>query len=79
MIDASTLSYSSVLMVSGRIPGTYTCGTIRGTSDQDLSSANFSVQGTMSCIYTILLLIDSIDSCQVGNNLAGNKIIIPLL
>ena len=42
--DASTLSYSSVLMVSGRAPGTYTC-TIRGTSDQVLSSANFTVQG----------------------------------
>ena len=43
-MDASTLSYSSVLVVSGRIPGTYTC-TIRGTSDQDLGSANFIVQG----------------------------------
>ena len=42
--DASTLSYSSVLMVSDRAPGTYTC-TIRGTNDQDLSSANFTVQG----------------------------------
>ena len=56
--DAATFSYTNVLMVSGRAPGTYTC-TIRGTSDQDLSSANFSIQGTMSCIYTILLLIDS--------------------
>ena len=46
--DASTLSYSSVLMVSGRAPGTYTC-TIRGTNNQDLSSANFTVQG-MSAI-----------------------------
>ena len=46
--DASTLSYSSVLMVSGRAPGTYTC-IIRGTNDQDLSSANFTVQG-MSAI-----------------------------
>ena len=52
--DASTLSYTSVLMVSGRTTGTYTC-TIRGTSDQHLSSANFSVQG----ICTISLLIDS--------------------
>ena len=42
--DASTLSYTSVLTVSGRTPGTYTC-TIRGTSDQDLGSANFIVQG----------------------------------
>ncbi|MCG8621108.1 MAG: immunoglobulin domain-containing protein [Proteobacteria bacterium] len=42
--DASTLSYSSVLVVSGRTAGTYTC-TIRGTSDQDLGSANFIVQG----------------------------------
>ena len=42
--NASTLSYSSVLMVSGRTPGTYTC-TIRGTRDQDLGSANFIMQG----------------------------------
>ena len=42
--DASTLSYTSVLMVSGRALGIYTC-TIRGTSDQDLGSANFIVQG----------------------------------
>ena len=46
--DASTLSYSSVLMVSGRAPGTYTC-TIRGTNDRDLSSANLTIQG-MSAI-----------------------------
>ena len=46
--DASTFSYSSVLMVSGRAPGTYTC-TIRGTNDRDLSSASFAVQG-MSAI-----------------------------
>ena len=50
--DASTLSYSSVLTVSGRTPGTYTC-TIRGTSDQDLGSANFVVQGiiNLQCMY----------------------------
>ena len=42
--DASTLSYTSVLMVSGRAPGTYTC-TIRGTNDQVLNSTNFIVQG----------------------------------
>ena len=42
--DASTLSYSSVLTVSGRAPGTYTC-TIRGTNDQVLNSTNFIVQG----------------------------------
>jgi hypothetical protein len=51
--DASTLSYTSVLMVSGRTPGTCTC-TIRGTSDQDLGSANFIVQGTIIyCVYYI--------------------------
>ena len=42
--DASTLSYSSVLTVSGRVSGTYTC-TIRGTNDQDLGSANLIVRG----------------------------------
>ena len=45
--DASTLSYTSVLMVSGRAPGTYTC-TIRGISDQVLNSANFIVQGIVN-------------------------------
>ena len=44
MTDASTLSYTNVLMVSGRIPGTYTCQ-IRGPNDQLLNSANFSVRG----------------------------------
>ena len=47
--DASTLSYSSVLTVSGRTPGTYTC-TIRGTSDQDLGSANSIVQGIINLL-----------------------------
>ena len=45
--DASTHSYTSVLMVSGRAPGTYTC-TIRGTSDQILNSANYIVQGILN-------------------------------
>ena len=45
-------SYSSVLMISGRASGTYTC-TIRGTSDQDLGSANYILQGiiNLQCIY----------------------------
>jgi hypothetical protein len=45
--DASTLSYTNVLVVSDRAPGTYTCS-IRGTSDQVLNSANFTVQGIVS-------------------------------
>ena len=44
LTDASTLSYTNVLMVSGRTPGTYTC-TIRGSSDQVLGSASIDVQG----------------------------------
>ena len=44
LTDASTLSYTNVLMVIGRTPGTYTC-TIRGPSNQVLSSANFTVKG----------------------------------
>ena len=44
LTDASTLSYTNVLMVNDRTPGTYTC-TIRGPSDQILSSTNFTVQG----------------------------------
>ena len=47
VIDASTFSYTSVLMVSSRAPGTYTC-TIRGTNDQVLNSANFIVQGILN-------------------------------
>ena len=47
LTDASTLSYTNVLMVSGRTPGTYTC-TIRGPRDQVMSSVNFNVQGTVS-------------------------------
>ena len=42
--DSSTLSYTNALMVSSRTPGIYTC-TIRGPSDQVLSSTNFTVQG----------------------------------
>ena len=42
--DASTFFCTSVLTVSGRASGTYTC-TTRGTSNQDLGSANFIVQG----------------------------------
>lgn len=45
LTDNSTYSYTNVLMVSDRTPGTYTC-TIRGPNDQSLSSANFIVQGT---------------------------------
>ena len=52
--DASTLSYTNVLMVSSRTPGTYTC-TIRGTSDQVLNSANFTVQGIILCIKSMQL------------------------
>ena len=47
VIDASTFSYTSVLMVSSRAPGTYTC-TIRGTSDHVLNSANYIVQGILN-------------------------------
>ena len=42
--NAATLSYTNVLSVSGRTPGTYTC-TMRGTSGQVLNSANFTVKG----------------------------------
>ena len=44
LINASTFSYTNVIMVSSRTPGTYTCQ-IREQNDQVLSSANFSVQG----------------------------------
>ena len=54
LTDASTLSYTNVLMVSGRTPGTYTC-TIRGTSDQVLNSANFTVQGIIIPYNSLLI------------------------
>ena len=44
LTDASTASYTNVLEVNSRAPGTYTCQ-IRGPSDQVLSSMDFSVQG----------------------------------
>ena len=44
LTNGSTLSYTSVLVVNDRTPGTYTC-TVRGASDQILNSTNFTVQG----------------------------------
>ena len=46
LTNASILSYTNVLIVSGRTPGTYTC-TVTGTSSQVLNSANFTVQGRL--------------------------------
>ena len=56
MTDAATLSYTNVLMVSGRIPGTYTCQ-IRGPNDHLLNSANFSVQGKIILKLSLLASI----------------------
>ena len=44
-VNASTLSYTNVLAVRGRIPGTYICR-IRGPNDQVLGSASIDVKGT---------------------------------
>ena len=44
LVNASTSSYTNVLMVRGRIPGTYACQ-IRGPDDQLLNSATFNVLG----------------------------------
>lgn len=44
LVNASTSSYTNVLIVHGRTPGTYTCQ-IRAPDDQLLNSANFIVQG----------------------------------
>ena len=44
LVNASTSSYTNVLMVCGRTPGTYMCQ-VRGTDDQLLNSATFIVQG----------------------------------
>ena len=43
LTDASTASYTNVLEVNSRAPGTYTCQ-IRGPSHQVLSSMDFTVQ-----------------------------------
>ena len=52
LTDASTDSYTNVLEVNSRAPGTYTCQ-IRGPSDHVLSSVNFSVQGVTWRLNTI--------------------------
>ena len=44
LTNASTASYTNVLEVNSRAPGTYTCW-IRGPSNQVLGSMGFSVQG----------------------------------
>ena len=44
LTDAFTASYTNVLEVNSRAPGTYTCQ-IRGPSHQVLSSMDFAVQG----------------------------------
>ena len=46
LTDASTASYTNVLEVNSRAPGTYTCQ-IRGPSHQVLSSMDFNVQGVI--------------------------------
>ena len=45
LTNASTFSYTNVIMVSGRTPGRYTCQ-VRGPNDQVVSSADITVQGT---------------------------------
>ena len=45
LTDVSTASYTNVLQVNGRTPGTYTCQ-IRGADNQVLSSADFTVHGS---------------------------------
>ena len=44
LVNASTSSYTNVLMVRGRTPGTYMCQ-IRASDNRFLNSANFIVQG----------------------------------
>ena len=50
LTDASTASYTNVLEVNSRAPGTYTCQ-IRGPSHQILSSIDFNVQGIVAAWY----------------------------
>ena len=45
LTDASTASYTNVLQVNGRTPGTYTCQ-MRRADSQVLSSTDFAVHGS---------------------------------
>ena len=55
LTDTSTASYTNVLKVNSRAPGTYTCQ-IRGPSHQVLSSMDFMVQGIAPVGYRILIM-----------------------
>ena len=65
LINASTVSYTNVLVVNSRAPGTYTCQT-RGPSDHVLSSVDFNVQG-VTCMETecnLRLIIMIMSACN---------------
>ena len=48
LTNASTASYTNVLEVNNRTPGTYTCQ-IRGADNQILGSKDFTVDGMLLC------------------------------
>ena len=61
LTDVSTVSYTNVLQVNSRTPGTYTCQ-IRGAHNQILSSADFNVHGSFNTCaqlrqHSLLLLL----------------------
>ena len=53
LTDVSTDSYTNVLQVNGRTPGTYTCQ-MRGADNQILSAVDFIVHGSFSFIHGIM-------------------------
>ena len=53
LTNASTTSYTNVLEVNNRIPGTYTCQ-IRGADNELLNSKDFIVRGIIIKLYTLI-------------------------
>ena len=55
LTNASTASYTNVLEVNNRTPGTYTCQK-RGADNQILGSKDFAVDGMLLCAIVIILV-----------------------
>ena len=74
LTDASAASYTNVLEVNSRAPGTYTCQ-IRGPSDQILGSTNINVQGIARVWHKIFIMSMSvhISSCCSPSQCASHS------
>ena len=69
LTDTSTASYTNVLEVNSRAPGTCTCQ-IRGPSHQTLSSMDFNVQGIH---YSCVVMSVHISSCCSPSQCASHS------